>query len=240
MLTLILGACQPKEPEIAVRLLNFSDERLLNVHVTFPEGEVDFGEMPPLSQTPHLNVFEANSSVPLVITMEEESFTLAADAEPVPFESGSYAYALHFANGEMQRSWVNDGEPHVDEQLVGTHWRWQTLKRADGTVYEPVSADPNEIPGILFTDSTSQNKALGGLLFGAYTGCNGGGGAFYTNTDNHLIMQLVTLDGEACSEEIVSAETTLYNVINGITTYKIENDTLHIFLPTGAELTFTP
>lgn len=232
-------ACGPKEPEIAIRVLNFTDGGLEDVVVQYPEGDVSYGAMRRLSQTPYIDVFDAYTTATMQVVTEEQTYSFEVDAEPQELEAGQYAYVVHFANDDMQVSWINEGEPHRDPDLIDTHWLWQEWIRPNGESYTVVSSKDNETPGMLLTDNLSLNEALLGLVFGTYTGCNGGGGGFHTNADGQLIMQLVTQDGDECNDEITAAEEALLNVVNGISSYEIANDTLRVTVPSGDVFLFS-
>lgn len=244
LLLVAIVACGDKQPSAdeirQVRLFNLSDERLSNVKVKFPDILVTYGEMPPLSTSAYFTVTNAQPGAPMGFATDVDPEVIVPasfvfdEADALP--AGRYAYAIHYNQGEFRQALVVENELHVDADLID-HWLWLEMKQADGSSFVPES-NGDDVPGILFTLSTSENKLLGGHLYGTFSGCNGGGGAFFTNEQRQLVTQLVTFGGEQCFEALMTAEAQMMDVINGISTYEIKDDQLHIYAPSGDELIF--
>ena len=233
---LILTACAGPKPEANIRVLNLTDKRLADVRIQFPDGEVVIGDMLPHTNSTYQLFQGAYADAPVTLSTSDGDFTytptISEDAEPLA--EGNYTYAIHFANGNIVQGLINDTAPHADADLAD-YWLWTETNHADGSTSTPAS-NGVEPSGILLTSSPSLNEALEGNLFGAYTGCNSSGGAFFTTPQNDLIMQMVTFSGEECSEKIDSAEKLILQAIDGITTYEVNGDILNIFISNGDTL----
>lgn len=214
-----------------------SDKTLNDVQIEFANGVASFGNMLPHATSDYQTQAGVFADLPITFSTADQSYTTATttdDAEPLP--EGTYSYAIHIVNGELQTVMLDDANPHFDEALAG-YWLWQEAQLASGETI-PAASDGDEPTGMLLTKSQSLNEGLEGQLFGAYSGCSPAGGAFFTTPNSELVMHMVEFGAEACGDDIVSAEALLLQVISGISTYTLDNDTLTITLPAGDTLRF--